>query len=115
MNDLLLTEENDLLISESGDIVFTDSISQAIKIRLKWFLGEWKINQGYGIPYYQEVFIKNPSTALLEDRLRTEILTVSGVNTVDNIVIKLDKAERKAKITFSVNSGTETGEVTLNV
>mgnify|MGYP006990161361 CR=1 FL=1 len=43
------------------------------------------LNTDYGMPYFDEVFVKNPSTALLEDRVRTEILTVEGVKSVEMI------------------------------
>lgn len=118
MKDLLLTQDGDLFVSDNGDVEFTDSVAQAIIIRLKWFLGEWRINKTYGVPYYDEVFVKNPSTALLEDRLRTEILTVEGVASVDNVSVSIDKITRVAKIKFSATSkdgATETGEVKLNV
>ena len=39
MKDLRLNEDGDLHITDDGDIAFTDSVLQAIKIRLKWFLG----------------------------------------------------------------------------
>lgn len=35
MKDLRLTEDGDLYITEDGDVQFTDSVLQAIKIRLK--------------------------------------------------------------------------------
>ena len=54
MKDLRLTEDGDLYITEDGDVQFTDSVLQAIKIRLKWFLGEWRINTDYGMPYFDE-------------------------------------------------------------
>ena len=34
MKDLRLTEDGDLYITEDGDVQFTDSVLQAIKIRL---------------------------------------------------------------------------------
>ena len=100
MKDLRLTEDGDLYVTEDGDVQFTDSVLQAIKIRLKWFLGEWRINTTYGMPYYDEVFIKNPSTALIEDRVRTEILSVDGVQaveilaTVDNRIVAVRYANQ---------------------
>lgn len=43
MKDLLLDRDSDLSVTENGDICLTDSIRQAIFIRLRWFLGEWKL------------------------------------------------------------------------
>lgn len=117
MKDLRLNEDGDLHITDDGDIAFTDSVLQAIKIRLKWFLGEWRINTEYGMPYFDEVFVKNPSTALLEDRVRTEILTVEGVESVESISIKINKTTREAAIKFVVVANGQIGqeEVTVNV
>ena len=117
MKDLRLNEDGDLHITDDGDIAFTDSVLQAIKIRLKWFLGEWRINTTYGMPYYDEVFIKNPSTALIEDRVRTEILSVDGVQAVESISVVIDKPTRVAAIHFTVVANDEIidEEVKVNV
>lgn len=118
MKDLLLTEDEDLYLSESGDVQFTNSIVQAITIRLKWFLGEWKMNTTYGVPYYNEIFVKNPSTALLESRIRKEILTVEEVESVDSVKVSIDKTTRKATILFSVTASDNSiaqGEVKIDV
>lgn len=117
MKDLRLTDDGDLYVNERGDIEITDAVIQAVKIRLRWFLGEWRINTDYGIPYYDEVFIKNPSTSVLEDRIRTEILTVDEVEAVNNVSISIDRNTRIADITFSITSGGEekSGEVEISV
>lgn len=115
MNDLRLTDDGDLYITEGGDVEFTDSILQAIKIRLKWFLGEWRINTTYGMPYFDEVFVKNPSVALLEDRVRTEILAVDGVKSIESINISIDKPTRVCKIQFTVVAGDEKIEEEVSV
>lgn len=117
MKDLLLTDDEDLYLSASGDVEFTDSVIQAIKIRLKWFEGEWRINTDYGMPYYDDVFVKNPSVALLESRIRQEILTVDEVVSVDSVSIKIDSTTRKATVKFAATTadGSKSGEVSLNV
>lgn len=117
MKDLLLTDDEDLYLSASGDVEFTDSVIQAIKIRLKWFEGEWRINPDYGMPYYDDVFVKNPSVALLESRIRKEILTVDEVVSVDSVSVGIDSETRKATVKFTATTtdGTKSGEVSLNV
>ena len=39
--DLKLTPAGDLALAPEGDVIITNSIAQAIRIRLRWFLGEW--------------------------------------------------------------------------
>ena len=69
------------------------------------------------MPYFDEVFFKNPSTALLEDRVRTEILTVEGVESVESISIRINKTTREATIKFVVVANGQIGqeEVIVNV
>lgn len=116
MKDLLLDSDGDLVL-RNGDIVITDSVIQAIKIRLRWFANEWRINKDYGIPYYEEVFIKNPNKQLIEERIKEEILTVDEVQEVTAVNIEVNTITRKAVITFSVtvNGIEQNGEVDLNV
>ncbi len=116
MKDLLLDANGDLLFT-NGDVSFTDSVVQAIKIRLKWFAGEWRINTEYGMPYYEDVFIKNPNRVLLEERIREEILSVEEVNEVKSVSISIDTKTRAATITFTVVvNGIQTGgEVEVDV
>ena len=59
MKDLLLNIGGDLYIDPAtGDIEITDSVEQAIQIRLRWFIAEWWLGPGYGIPYWEEVLIE---------------------------------------------------------
>lgn len=64
MKDLLLTSDGDLCIDDNANVEITDSVIQEIQIRLRWFLGEWKINPEWGLPYYEQVFVKNPNLAI---------------------------------------------------
>ncbi len=66
MKDLLLDKDGDLYLTSNGDVSLTDSVRQAILIRLRWFLGEWIFNTSFGMPYYSQILIKNPNTAVIE-------------------------------------------------
>ncbi len=116
MKDLLLDKNGDLVFT-NGDVSFTDSVVQAITVRLRWFLGEWKINTDFGVPYYDDVFVKNPNKVLLEERIREEILSVEEVEEVSSVSINIDSNTRAATINFTaVANGTILEqEVDLNV
>ena len=43
--DILLKSNGDLYVSPEGDIALENSVAQKIKIKLKWFEGEWKWDQ----------------------------------------------------------------------
>lgn len=56
-----------------------DLITQRIKIKLMWFMGEWFLDENYGIPYLQEVFIKGVDLNTLDDIFRQAIADEDGV------------------------------------
>ena len=43
MVDLKLDSNGDLELSAAGDVIPTDSIAQAVRIRLLWFFEEWRL------------------------------------------------------------------------
>lgn len=101
MKDLLLTKEGDLSVNPTTGISITDSVAQAIIVRLKWFFNEWRFAPQYGVPYFDEILVKNPSSLRVRQIIRDEILSVEEVEQVNDleIIVGLD---RKAKIIFSV-------------
>lgn len=100
MIDILLRSDGDLLVTEQGDIVIGDSVSQKIKIRLKWFEGEWRWNKEEGLPYLESLMIKNPDTDLFEAAVREKIFEVEEVTEVKNVSVTFDAKERVAEISF---------------
>ena len=117
MKDLLLDDSGDLLLNELGDIQFTDSVKQAIEIRIRWFAKEWKLGPDLGIPYFDEVFIKNPSEQLIEERMREAISEVEEVDEILSFSIVIDKILRELKVVYAVSTKDNTieGSVTVNV
>lgn len=101
MNDLQMTRDGDLLIKDN-DIVTTDSIEQGIYIRLRWWYNEWKFGPDYGVKYFENVLIKNPKKALIISDLTSQILSVDGVKSVEDISIDIDYPSRKADIKYRV-------------
>ena len=100
MLDILLTKDGDLNINGWGDITLTESVRQAIRIRLLWFFEEWRFAPELGIPYWEEVFIKNPNIARIRRIVRNEVLSVQEVQDVRNVQISIDNDTRNARITF---------------
>ena len=79
MLDIRLNEDGDIAISKNGDISTTESVRQAVMIRLRWIYDEWRLGPELGFPWFEEVFIKNPNTIKIKTLVRDEILKVKEV------------------------------------
>ena len=101
MNDLQITKRGDLLI-RGYDIVATDSIEQAILIKLRWFFGEWIYNTELGVQWFEKVLVKNPNKLLIRRMIEDAVLSVDGVKSVSNVTLSLNSTTRKATIGFDV-------------
>lgn len=101
MNDLQMTRRGDLLIT-GYDIMVTDSVEQAILIKLRWFFGEWIYNTELGVQWFEKVLVKNPNKLLIRRMIEDAVLSVDGVKSVSNVTLSLNNATRKATIGFSV-------------
>lgn len=85
------------------------SVAQALRIHLRFFLGEWFLDEGVGVPYFQQIFTKAPNLPLIESIFRSEILSVPGVGAIDSLNMLFDRASRRATVTFKVR--TDWGEL----
>ena len=57
MYDLKLNNSGDLEISDTGDVVLTQSVRQAVQIRLRWLFGEWRFAPEAGVPYFDRMMV----------------------------------------------------------
>ena len=78
---LLLDEAGDLAVSGGALVFATDAqaVVQAVRSRLLTFRGEWYLDLGYGVPYFEDVLVKNPNLPAIAATLRAQILSVPGV------------------------------------
>lgn len=100
MKDLLLNKNGDLVVNPTTGVSITDSVAQAVTIRLKWFFDEWRFAPKYGVPYYEEILVKNPSNLRIRQIIRDEILSVEEVEQVTKLNISV-LPNRRARITFT--------------
>lgn len=101
MNDLQMTKNGDLAIF-GFDVHTTDSIEQAILIKLRWFFAEWVYNRSYGVKWFEKVLIKNPSKLIVRRMLEDAILSVDGVVSVQDMTLSIHSRQRVARISFKV-------------
>lgn len=115
MLDLKLTKDGDLELSENGDISSTESISQAVRVRLLWLFGEWRLGPDLGFPYFDEVFVKSPSETKIKHLVRETVMDVDGVSNVESIDYALDKENRSSTITVVFCTDEDTFREEVNI
>lgn len=108
MLDILLDSGGDLMVSETGDISLTESVRQAIRIRLLWFLGEWRFGPLIGLDYWGTVLVKNPNMVKIRQAIRDEIMSVDEVTAVNYVDLKHDVKGRTLAVRFEAVTDEET-------
>lgn len=105
MKDLMLIETNNNLKVQDRDLTFTDDtskyVAQKLRIRLSFFLGEWYLNVLKGIPYYEEILIKNPNLNYIEDLLKSEIVVLDEVEQLLNFNLVYEGTTRTLSVEFT--------------
>lgn len=115
MLDIFLND-GDLYIGENGDITLTNSVRQAARVRLQWFLAEWRLGPTLGLPYFEEVFIKNPNTQRIKNMITNTLFEIDNVDDVRDVDVKINSETRTGSISFTLIAGDEViqEEVALN-
>lgn len=114
--DFKLTEDGDLAVTDIGDIELTSSIRQAIKSRLQWIHGEWRLIPEMGLSWFEDIFVKNPNIERIRYLVADAIQSVNGVSQATVETVDYDPQKRTLKLiyTCTVSEDTFREEVTLN-
>ena len=103
-SDLLLDTVNHDLVLDGYVLQITEGLTataQRLKVRLKLFLGEWFLGINDGVPYYEDILVKNPD---LEADFRQQIMTVPTVVEMLSLTLSLDNAARRLYVDFAVRT-----------
>jgi hypothetical protein len=76
------------------------AVLQRVYVRFKLFLGEWFLDQRIGVPYYRDIFIKNPDSILISFIFRQVLLTTPGIKDVASFLARLDRPTRRLYVNF---------------
>ncbi len=103
---------HDLIINDfTFEITETkqDEVIQRLKVLLLFFKGEWKYNLNYGIPYFQEVFVKGVDLEQIDDTYRVAIANESGVRDLISYSSSFNPTTRQ--LTVNAKVLVESGEI----
>ncbi len=109
-----LQDENCDLVFESNRLKIVEGIDHAaikIRNRLLFYLGEYFLDTRLGLPYFQNILLKNPNLEIVKGIFSKAILSVSTITNVQVTSIFIDE-QRKLHYTFiakHISGGTITG------
>lgn len=99
VGDLALVT-GDVVVLGDTDTTRVQYIRQKVASRFKFFIGEWFLDQRKGIPYYRDVFVKNPKVALIRSLFLRILRTTPGVTSVPDFSVRYDFSTRQLFFDF---------------
>lgn len=96
-NDLDLTSGNLVVIEDLGPVT-----AQKLTNKFLLFLGEWFIDTRIGVPYFQQVMLKNPNLSAIGQLFRKIILNTPGVDSILQASLEFDVTQRVLNAAFKV-------------
>ena len=103
--DLLLDDNG--VVLRGGDWAFAidrEGIQQRIGQTLRTIAGEWFLDLDYGLPYFEQVLVKNPNLPSVQDIFRRALLSVKGVSSVERLTLSLDTPNRILRVDWVVST-----------
>lgn len=80
------------------------SCAQNVVTKLRFFLGEWFLDTGFGTPWFQDIFRKPVNQGLAEADIKAVIYSVTGVNQILSFSFVLDHVSRTATIRCNLDT-----------
>lgn len=92
-----------------------DAIKQKVKLRLRFFLGEWFLNTSEGVAWRQNILIKNPNITVVNTLIKKAILGTEGIDGLLSFELITNNSTRTLTINFKAqtNYGIATMGVTI--
>lgn len=110
--DLEITQQGSITGNLVSDI---DALAQKVRIKLKTFLGEWPLDSTVGIPYFEQVLVRNQNSTAVEGLLISQIESTPGVNEVTEFNLTFNKATRRSNISFTATTESEVIDLDFDI
>ena len=101
---LYLDDDGDIYISALGQSRLTETlveeVAQRLQTKFQFFLGEWFLDQTLGVPYYRDIFVRNPNMAVIRSIFQQLVTDDEGVEGLVSLELALDGVTRVLSVTF---------------
>lgn len=92
---------------DGGDLVLNDGldgVTQDIMQRMQFYFAEWFLNTEQGVPYFQQILVKNPDQGAIDAIFKNVILSTPGIISLDEYGFVVDRQTRKLTVRFRAKS-----------
>lgn len=113
MVDIALNANDHDILIKDGDFLLIDNaerVAQQIKVKLLTFLGEWFLDNTWGVPYLEYILVKQPNQDLIKQILSEQISSVDDVKSLNALELDYQVKVRTLIINYEVS--TEYGLIT---
>lgn len=121
MSDIFLSRlTDDIDIDIAGRARLTETVEEDTQQRLRnvlrIFLAEWFLDTRLGVPYFQEILVKNPNLGAIRTAFTSRILRDRAVAGLTAFDVEWDRSTRHLEVNFTAALVTaELLEVTLGL
>ncbi len=111
----LLVRSGDMVLTSDADPTGTDPVLQNVLQRLNFYFSEWFLDNTQGVPWIQQILVKNPDQSKVDAILRNTIQGTPGITQLNSYSFSFNKGGRSATISFQAQktNGTITYSGTL--
>ena len=115
ITDFGLDDEGDEYADATGLAMTGDlpGIKQQVTLRIGFFKGEWFLDEERGVPWYEEIIVKNPNLIRIREIFRDAILSVTGIREVTFMELLFSAYIRTLSVNF--RASTDLGELGINL
>lgn len=112
VRDFLMDENGDLAVRNGDFATVSDAaaVNQGIKIRTRMFLGEYWLDESIGVPWFQEILIKNADPLVVRELIREAIASTPDVVAVIGAQLQ-QLPNRAAQIGYRVQTAFSTNPI----
>jgi hypothetical protein len=104
ITDDLLIINNDLSFTSDIQPAGTNNVLQDILQRMRFFYGEWFLDNTEGVQYYEQILVKNPDISKIDVIFIELILSTRGIDSLDDYSFSPNFEKRKLGIKFKATS-----------
>ena len=98
--------DNDLDVT-NNEVTLTDgqgAIAQHMQARFRTFLGEWFLDETIGVPYYQEILVKQPNFPLVQSVLKATATETVGITELTKFEFDFTGVDRELQLEIAAMS-----------